>query len=91
MITFYNQFVAGSAMVWRWKWGMGPVNYKLTLACQLQIGTCWEHLPASEEQQQGHLPSVCAAAAADLWHFLKGIQCGEWGTLCSRETGVTGL
>ena len=24
--------------------------------CQLQIGTCQEHLPVTEHQQQGHLP-----------------------------------
>ena len=47
--------------------------------CQLQTGTCQEHLPATE-QQQGHLPSASeetepwAAAAADLQHPLRGIQ-----------------
>ena len=52
--------------------------------CQLQIGTCQEHLPATE-QQQGHLPSASegtetrAAAAADLQHPLRGIQGREWG------------
>ena len=30
------------------------VNYKLALACQVQIGTCQEHVPVTE-QQQGHL------------------------------------
>ena len=40
--------------------------------CQLQIGTCQEHLPVTE--QQWHLPSasvqteLSAAAAADLQH-----------------------
>ena len=29
----------------------------------------------------------CAAAAADLWHALKGVRSGERGTLCSMETG----
>ena len=64
--------------------------------CQLQIGACQGHLPGTE-QQQGHLPSAsagiepCAAAAADLQHPLRGIQGGKWGTLCSRETGGTGL
>ena len=64
--------------------------------CQLQIGACQEHLPRTE-QYQGHLPSAsaetepCAAAAADCQHALRGIQGGEWGTLCSRETGGTGL
>ena len=61
--------------------------------------TNW-HFPrafASEQQQEGHLPSAsaetepCAAAAADCQHALRGIQGGEWGTLCSRETGGTGL
>ena len=40
--------------------------------CQLQIGTCQEHLSVTEKQQ-GHLPSACAAPAADLQHSLKGI------------------
>ena len=29
--------------------------------------------------------------AAELQHPLRGIQGGEWGILCSRETGATGL
>ena len=56
---------------------MGPVNYKLTLACQLQIGTCQGHLPATEHQPEGPLRSTHAITAADLQHSLKGIQCGE--------------
>ena len=48
-------------------------------------------LPVTRQQQEGHLPSVCTAAAADLGHSLKGIQGGEWGTLFSRESGETGL
>ena len=50
--------------------------------CQLQIGTCQEHLLATEQQQK-HLPSVSAeiepyaAAAADLQHPLRGVQDGE--------------
>ena len=43
--------------------------------CQLQIGTCQQHLPVTEKQ--GYLPSACAAPAADLQHSLKGIQRGE--------------
>ena len=49
------------------------------------------------EQQQGCLLSAfaeiasCATAAADLQHLLREIQGGEWGTLCSRETGGMGL
>ena len=40
--------------------------------CQLQIGTCQEHLPTTEPQQQEHLPSAaaeiepCAIATANL-------------------------
>ena len=49
------------------------------------------HLPATEEQQHGHLPSAGAAAAADLEYSLEGIQVGECCTLCSRETDGTGL
>ena len=36
----------------------------------------WQ-LPATEEQQHGHLPSAGAAAAADLEYSLKGIQALE--------------
>ena len=47
----------------------------------------------------GPLPSasvgteLCAAAAVDLCHALKGVRGGQqgWGTLYSRETGGTGL
>ena len=48
-------------------------------------------------EQQRHLPSAsaeiepCAAAVVDLQQPLKEIQGGEWGTLCSRETGGAGL
>ena len=45
--------------------------------CQLQIGTCQEHLPASERQQRESLPPGCAAAAADLLHPREGLQGGE--------------
>ena len=38
------------------------------------IGTCQEHLPATEHHHQGPWPSACAGAAADLRHSLKGIQ-----------------
>ena len=48
------------------------------LKCWLQIGTCQEHLPVTEEQHQ-HLLSACDAAAA------------ENEALCSRETGGKGL
>ena len=67
------------------------VNYKLALACELWPGTCQENWLVTKQQQQGHLPSACAAAANDIWYSLKGIQDGEWGALCSRETGGTGL
>ena len=38
---------------------------------QLQIGTCQQHLPVTEQYQQGHLPPASAeiepcAAAVDL-------------------------
>jgi len=65
-------------------------------ASQLQIGTA-KALPVTEQQPQVHLPSAsaetepCAAAAANLQYPLRGMQGGEWGTLCSRETGGTGL
>ena len=51
--------------------------------CQLQTGTCQEHLLATEQQQQKHLPSGSveiqpyAAAAADLQYPLRGVQGGE--------------
>ena len=50
---------------------------------QLQGGICQEHLPVTERQQQGPLPSAsmrleaCAATAADLPHSPKGIRGGE--------------
>lgn len=64
-------------------------NNFIYFSCQLKIGTCQEYLLVTE--QQGCLPSACAAAAADFWHFLKGIQDEEWGTVCSRESGGTCL
>ena len=70
------------------------VNDKLALARQWRIGTCQEYLPVTE---QGHLPSASvevepfAAAATNLQHPLREIPGGEWGSLCSRETGGTGL
>ena len=65
--------------------------------CQLQIGTCQEHLPTTEPQQQEHLPSAaaeiepCAIATANLQDPLRGIQGEELSTLCSRETVGAGL
>ena len=65
--------------------------------CQLQIGTCQEHLPTTEPQQQEHLPSaaaeteLCAIATANLQDTLRGIQGKELGTLCSRGTTGAGL
>ena len=53
--------------------------------CQLPMGTCQEHLPATEQLSE-HLPSVCAAAAARLQHLG-----GQGGTPCSRESGRMGL
>ena len=64
---------------------------------QLQIGTCQEHLPTTEPQQQEHLPSaaaeteLCAIATANLPDTLRGIQGKELGTLCSRGTTGAGL
>ena len=56
---------------------------KIDVVYQLHIGTCQEHLPGTEQQEQGHLPSASlesephAAAPADLQHPLRGIQGGE--------------
>ena len=64
------------------------------LSCQLWTGTCQEHL--AETEQQGRLSSASletqprAAAVADL-QFPGGEFRVEWGTLCSRESGGTGL
>ena len=53
---------------------------------QLQIGTCQGHsLSASVDIK------FCPAAAVDLQQALKRVQGGEWGTLHSRKTDVTGL
>ena len=60
-----------------------------TIHYQLQTGTCQEHLPATEPE---HLPpEPYAASAANLQHPPWGTQGGELVTLCSRETGGTGL
>ena len=48
------------------------LNNWTELKCCLQIGTCQEHLPVTEEQHQ-HLPSAYDAAAADLQYSPKGI------------------
>ena len=59
------------------------VNDKLALTCQVQTGTCQEHVPATEQQPQGCLPSASvetesyAAEAANLQHPMRGIQSGE--------------
>ena len=55
-------------------------------ACQLQICACQGHLPSAAVGTES-----CSAAAVALWLTLKGAQGGEWGILCSRETGGTGL
>ena len=55
-------------------------------------------LPVTEQQQPGHLPSAsaseemepCAPAAVDPQYPLGKFRV-EWGTLCSRESGGTGL
>ena len=54
--------------------------------CQLQIGACQGHLPSVSEEIESN-----PAAAVDLQHTLKGVQGGEWGALCSKETGGTDL
>ena len=46
----------------------------MALTSQLQIGTCQEHLPETEQQQKWHFSSASAeiepcAAAVDLQHF----------------------
>ena len=51
-----------------------------------QIRTCQEYLPSDSVDIE-----FCAVADVDLWHALKGVQGGEWSTLCSRETGGKGL
>ena len=61
----------------------GDAVSESNLKCQLQIGSCQEHLPATEQQQPGHLSSAsaeiepCAVAAADLQQPLRGVQGGE--------------
>ena len=44
--------------------------------CQLQIGPCQDHLPVTQQQQQGHLSSTSAenepcAAAVDIQQPLR--------------------
>ena len=55
-------------------------------ACQLQFCACQGHLPSAAVGTES-----CSAAAVALRLTLKGAQGGEWGTLCLRETGGTGL
>ena len=54
--------------------------------CPLQIGTCQGHLSFAWAEIESY-----AASATDLWPALKGVQGGEWGTMCSKETGRAGL
>ena len=75
----------------------GVTKSQTQLSDWTELNWTEEHLLATEQQQQKHLPSVSveiepyAAAAADLQRPLRGTQGGEWGTLCSRETGGKGL
>ena len=61
--------------------------------CYNILSTTTWHLPRafSGTEQHGHLPSASAETdrcqAANLQHPLRGIQGGQWGTLCSREIG----
>ena len=69
------------------------VNYKLALACQVQIGACQGHVPVTE-QQQGHLPLPLQRLNPVLLHLLifnTEEKSGWRATVCSRETGGTGL
>ena len=72
--------------------GNSMIALGMGYSCQLQIGTYqWLN---NNNKGTCHLPlesEPCATAAAHLQHPLRGIQCGEWGTLCPRETGETGL
>ena len=81
---------------WTWVWASSGRWWRTGKPGVLQsIGS--QRVGHWVTEQQGHLPSAsaetepCAAAAVDLQHPLKEIQGGEWGTLCSRETGGTGL
>ena len=64
--------------------------------CQLQIGTCQGLLPATEQQCQGYFYLTLRRLNPVLLQLLTfntppgGIQGGEWGTLCSRETSGSG-
>ena len=64
-----------------------PVPFPLVSKwCQLQIGACQGHLPSVSKEIESHPP-----AAVDPQHTLKGVQGGEWDTLCSKETGGADL
>ena len=58
---------------------------KLGIYCQLQIGTCQGHLPSASVEIE-----PCAALAVDLQRPPEGVQ-GGVRTVCSRESGGTGL
>ena len=94
-ILTFKVMVLGDGASGRWS-GLGdevlmlgwvPL-YETPEVCQWQFGV-WQG-PLSSASL-GTKPR--AAAAVDLCHALKGVQGGQqgWGTLCSWETGGTGL
>ena len=74
-----------TAAVGDWE-GLGADDFtsylSLRVPLQVQTVTCHEHLRSTSTRIKS-----CAAAAADLQQFLKGVQGGdqEWGTLCSGK------
>ena len=61
------------------------VNYKLALTRALPTTEQQSHLPSASTETEPH-----AAIAVDLQQPLREFRV-DWGTLCSRESGGTGL
>ena len=61
------------------------VNYKLALTKSITNAWTTRHLPSASTEIEPH-----AAVAVDLQQPLRKFRV-EWGALCSRESGGTGL
>ena len=68
--------------------------FEISVGLMMTMSTTNWHIAKTEQKR--HLPSASTeieprtAIAVDLQHLLRELR-EDWGTLCSRETGVTGL
>ena len=96
--TFTFRFLAlekemathSSTLAWRIP-GTGEPGGLLSVGSH-RVGHDWNDLAAAVVRAF----SICLCGdwilcCCSCWPALKGVQGGEWGTLCSRETGGTGL